>query len=237
LDEAKETGPLRVLYRTPRLVLVDKPAGLLSVPGKGPDKQDCVATRVAAMFPSASGPLVCHRLDMETSGVMVLALDAEAHRGLSRQFEDRSVEKEYEAIVHGAPPGDAGVVELKQRLDVQNRPLQVVDEAQGRAAVTRWRVRERGKGATAALPPAGDRTTPSAEFSRVLFEPVTGRSHQIRLAAATPAPVGLGCPIVGDSLYGRAGDRAARLMLHATRLALTEPSSGERLVIERPAPF
>lgn len=208
------TDGLDILLRTERLVAVNKPEGLLSTPGKGPDKQDSVATRVRAMFVGASGPLLVHRLDMETSGVMVLALDAEAHRDLSMQFERREVEKRYEAILRSAPPGDSGEVVLRQRLDVENRPLQIIDDALGKESRTRWRLID-------------------APTHRVEFEPLTGRTHQLRVASKH----GLGVPIAGDTLYGGGRAEAERLMLHATFLALREPGTGTSLEIESRAPF
>lgn len=209
-----------------RFVVVDKPAGLLSVPGKGEANQDCVAARVRAMFPGATGPLTVHRLDQETSGLMVLALDAEAHRALSMQFEARTVEKKYEAVLVGdvrAMTGQTeGVVTLKQRVDLDDRPRQILDDAHGKEAITRWRVIEQVDG--------GART-------RVEFAPETGRSHQLRVASATPVERGgLGCSIAGDSLYGDVRT-ALRMLLHATFLAFDDPSDGARVTCVSDAPF
>lgn len=199
--------------------MIDKPSGLLSVPGKGPERQDCVAARVREMFPGATGPLTVHRLDMETSGLMVLGLDAQAHRDLSRQFERRDVEKQYVAVLDGEVIGEEGVVDLPLRADIDNRPRQIVDFAHGGTAITRWRVVGRDAGRT-----------------RALFLPQTGKTHQLRVHAATAPDSmerpdgtragGLGCPIVGDSLYGIAG---ARLLLHASSLAFRDPQTGERV--------
>ncbi|MDP7111156.1 MAG: RluA family pseudouridine synthase, partial [Myxococcota bacterium] len=171
---------IRIVHEGERFVVVDKPANALSVPGARPGREDCVAARVRARYPRAQGPLVVHRLDMETSGLMVLALDPDAHRGLSRQFAERRVDKGYVAVVAGRVEGDAGTVDLPLRLDVGNRPYQVVDHQHGRAALTRWRVLERDEGAT-----------------RIAFFPQTGRTHQLRLHAACPVTRGgLGCPIL-----------------------------------------
>lgn len=198
---------------------MDKPAGMLSVPGKGANKQDCVASRVAAMFPGATGPLVVHRLDMETSGLLVLGLDPGAQRSLSAQFEARSVEKAYVALVEGAPAHDAGTITLPLRPDVSNRPIQIVDAAHGRPAVTRWRVLSR-----------------EVDRTRVEFQPLTGRTHQLRVHAASPGPRGgLGHPIIGDTLYG--GPAAERLMLHAAMLSFLDPDSGRRLEFRSETPF
>lgn len=211
------------MHASPRFVVVEKPAWMLSVPGKGPDKQDCVAARIAARFPHARGPLIVHRLDMETSGLMVLGLDEEAQRDLSRQFEERVVEKQYTALLSGeATPGtrdlvgeaDSGEISLPLRADIERRPIQIVDHVHGREAVTRWRVLAR-----------------ETDRVRVLFEPLTGRTHQLRVHAAA----GLGRPIIGDLLYG--GEQAERLMLHASRLSFLEPGTRTRVEFESRVPF
>lgn len=214
-------GDITVLFQSRRVVAIDKPAGMLSTPGKGADKQDCAAARVRALFPYATGPVLVHRLDMETSGVMVFALDAEAHRELSRQFEKRETEKRYVGVLAGYVQGDEGDVRLMQRPDIDNRPHQMLDPVHGKEAVTHWRVLER----------AGGRT-------RVEFTPITGRSHQLRVASATVRELGgLGAPIVGDTLYGAGRDEHPRMLLHAERLVVTEPGTGERLEFESAAGF
>jgi len=216
---------LRLLLATPRYAAIDKPAGLLSVPGRGADKQDCVASRVRAMFPEATGPITVHRLDMETSGVMLVALDAGAHRALSMQFERRTVAKRYTAVLDGELERDAGTVTLRHRVDLDDRPRQILDDEHGKEAVTRWRVVQRRA--------TGD----GRARTRVEFEPVTGRSHQLRVAAATPIERGgLGAPIAGDSLYGDARS-APRLLLHASLLAFDDPDSNERIEVRSDAPF
>lgn len=213
---------VRIVHADRRYVVVDKPSGLLSVPGKGAGKTDCVAARIAAAFPDATGPLIVHRLDMETSGLMVLGLDVDAHRDLSRQFEERTVEKLYLALVCGRVVGDAGVIDAPMRADIDHRPVQVVDAAHGRPAITRWRILSRET----------DRT-------RIEFLPLTGRTHQLRVHAAHPRdadPPGLGHAILGDTLYGDAGS-APRLLLHATGLSFREPGSARRVTFRIPAPF
>ncbi len=194
---------LPVVHATDRFVVVNKPAGLLSVPGKGPDKQDCVAARVARMFPRASGPLVVHRLDMDTSGLIVVALDAEAQRELSRQFEQREVEKAYVALVEGIVPADRGTIDAPIRLDINRRPYHLVDPVHGAPSLTHWTV----------LSFETDRT-------RLRFVPHTGRTHQLRVHAAH-----IGHPIIGDPLYGRREHPEQRLMLHAAELAFRDPGS------------
>ncbi len=206
-----------IIARTDLYVVVDKPCGLLSVPGKGPDKTDCVAARVRGMFPSAAGPMVVHRLDMDTSGLIVVALDAPTQRSLSMQFEARSVEKSYVALVEGDVPGDSGRIDEPLRTDIANRPLQIIDQAHGRAAITEWRVLARET----------DRT-------RIEFVPRTGRTHQLRVHAAHRR--GLGCPILGDRLYGDP-DSAPRLMLHAATLSIVDPATSRRVEFTSPVPF
>ncbi len=204
---------LRLVRRGPGWVVVDKPGGMLSVPGKGPEKADCVASRVAAAFADATGPIVVHRLDMDTSGLMVLALDAPSQRALSAQFERRRVEKAYAALVHGTVRHETGTIDAPMRLDVDRRPYQVVDFAQGRPAMTRYRV-----------------MAYEHDWTRLRLEPETGRTHQLRVHCAH-----LGHPIVGDVLYGPAGEgenaAGGRLMLHAAELAFTDPASGERVEV------
>ena len=220
-------APIDIVAGGASWVVVDKPAGMLSVPGKGPGKADCTIARVREMFPGAIGPMVVHRLDMDTSGLLLVALTPAAQRALSMQFEARTVHKRYIAVVEGAPRQASGVVRLRQRLDINHRPVQILDDEQGKAAETRWRVIEstrRGAGVSLAR-------------ACVEFEPVTGRSHQIRLAAATPTPVGLGCPIIGDDLYGSGRADTERMLLAAVALAFTDPETSERVVVEIPAPF
>jgi len=220
MDPSPE-GDITVLHAARRLVAIDKPAGLLSAPGKGPEKQDCAAARVRERFPGATGPVLVHRLDMETSGVMVFALDAWAHRALSMQFEARETAKRYVGVLAGEVEGDSGEVRLRQRPDIDNRPRQILDDVHGKEAVTAWRVLGREIGRT-----------------RVEFTPITGRSHQLRIASAMPAEAGgLGAPIVGDTLYGAGRAEHPRMLLHAEFLEITDPETGERLVFTSPAPF
>lgn len=231
---APPAGMPRVLHEDgPSFVVVDKPAGLLAVPGITPDKQDCVRSRVATMFPDATGPMTCHRLDLSTSGVMILALDARTHRNLSIQFESRRTRKRYIALVEGHLDADAGVIDTPLRKDMEVRPLMLVDYADGLPSQTRWRVlaRERWEG---------------QRVTRVEFEPITGRTHQLRVHAAHPrittighpAPEhtpGLGAPIVGDELY--AGLPAPRLMLHASMLSIHHPVTGKPMTFRAPDAF
>jgi len=191
--------------------VLDKPAGLLAVPGRGPLLQDCIAGRVQALVPAAR---VVHRLDRDTSGLMLMALDADAQRHLSRQFEERSVRKVYECIVHGVPDVSAGLVDLAIARDPDRPPRYRIDPMAGRSSQTAWRVIDR-HGAT----------------TRLEVEPRTGRSHQIRLHLAT-----LGHPILGDPLYGDAA-AAPRMLLHATRLTVAHPDDERTVAWHSPCPF
>ena len=208
---------LTVLWADHCCAVVDKPAELLSCPGRGDDKYDSVETRVPKVFPAATGSILVHRLDQPASGLMVVALTPRAHSVLRAQFEARQVEKHYVASLMGEVQGEEGVVELPFRLDVERRPYQVLDRARGKMGVTRWSVMSRGEGTT-----------------RVWFTPTTGRTHQLRLHASHPE--GLGCPIAGDRLYGDP-TTAPRLLLHAHVLVFTHPEHGQRLRFESPVPF
>ena len=206
--------PLDVIHRDHALLVVNKPAGLLSVPGKGAHLADCLLSRVQAAFPEA---LLVHRLDRDTSGVIAFALTQAAQRHLGLQFERRHVKKTYVARVWGHVAEDTGTVDLPLAVDWPNRPRQKVDPEHGRAAQTDWRVVRREEGGT----------------TRLRLYPHTGRSHQLRVHMAT-----LGHPILGDPLYadGPARD-APRLMLHAESLRLRHPDGGKGMTFSAKAPF
>lgn len=208
---------LRLLYQDAHLVVVEKPGGLLAVPGRGPEKQDCVSLRIRQLLPECIEQPAVHRLDMATSGLMVLALTREAHRHLSIQFAERRVKKRYLALVEGEVAGESGEINLRFRLDPENRPYQVYDPVRGKLGTTRWQ-----------------RLMVINGQSLIALTPLTGRTHQLRLHAAHP--LGLGQAIVGDGLYGR-GRPGASLCLHATGLAFTHPVSGATMVFTSPAPF
>lgn len=218
---AVEPPGLDILLRRDRFVAVAKPSGLLSVPGRGPDKADSVLTRARVLFPDATGSIAMHRLDWETSGVMLLALDAEAHRRLGRQFERRVVKKEYVAVLAGVPPEEEGEIRLPLKPDWARRPYQVVDPMGGREAITVWRV-------------LGLERRSGVECARVEFRPRTGRTHQLRVHAAA----GLGLPILGDGLYGDLGS-APRLLLHAAAIEFRDPvpAGGGWVRVESAVPF
>lgn len=204
---------LEILYRDKDIVVINKPSGLLSVPGKGKDKEDCAEARVRNLFPDAPKQCAVHRLDMETSGILVLALNKEAHRKLNEQFAEGKVHKKYiallDGILHGKPEGRT---ELPFRLDIENRPHQIYDPVNGKIGITEWKKLGVEKGLT-----------------RIEFSPLTGRTHQLRLAASCPVELGgLGIPIKGDSLYGSCKE-GERLMLHAAEIEFFHPVSGEKI--------
>ena len=198
------------------LLVLDKPSGLLAVPGRGEDKQDCLSARAQALWPDA---LVVHRLDMATSGLFLMGRGIHMQRVLSRAFAERHVHKQYQALVAGTlgAPGTRGEIDLPLMADWPNRPRQKVDAVHGRPSLTRWTV----------LAQDGDTT-------RVALEPVTGRSHQLRLHLQA-----IGHPILGDALYAppEIAARAPRLLLHACALQLAHPATGEPLSFASPIPF
>jgi tRNA pseudouridine32 synthase / 23S rRNA pseudouridine746 synthase len=201
------------LHEDESLVAVDKPAGLLSVPGRGEANRDCVAARVQAEVPDA---LVVHRLDQATSGVMLFGRGADMQRALSMAFAARRVAKRYEAVVHGLVDHNDGTIDLPLATDWPNRPRQMVDHQRGKPSLTRWSVLSRDA---------------AAGTTRLQLEPITGRSHQLRVHLAA-----IGHPIVGDTLYAPP-PHAPRLMLHACALRLPHPADGRTLVIASPLPF
>ena len=221
---------LEILYRDKDILLVNKESGLLSVPGRGPEKSDCVEKRMKILFPDTPSQPAVHRLDMETSGIMILAFNAEAHRKLVRQFEERQVQKEYIALVDGVLPAKKipshGQNELYFRLDIDNRPHQIWDEINGKKAVTEWDIVD----VENYLSPSG-KVRP---VTRVLFKPHTGRTHQLRLASSDSH--GFSCPIVGDTLYGKC-EEGERLMLHAQRIVFFHPEDGRKMDFFCKAPF
>lgn len=207
------------VYEDAQLVIVDKPSGLLSVPGRSARLQDSVMTRLRARYPEATGQLVVHRLDLDTSGLLLAAKDSTTFSALQRLFSLREVTKRYVAWLDGDVEDDEGMIDLPLRLDTDDRPRQIHDPQFGKSACTQWRVLERSNGRT-----------------RVSLVPLTGRTHQLRVHASHPQ--GLNAPIVGDRLYGRAAPTdGERLMLHAQLLAFTHPGSGVALRVESPAPF
>lgn len=206
---------LPVVFEDEWLLVVDKPEGLLSVPGTDASVKDSVLERMRERFPGATGPLLVHRLDVETSGLLLVAKNAQAHTALQKQFIEREVRKCYIAVLDGDLEREEGVIELPLRVDLEQRPRQLVDFEHGKPALTRFRVVERAPGRT-----------------RVAFFPETGRTHQLRVHASHPR--GLGIPILGDRLYGTP---AARLFLHAESLQFRHPSSGAPVTFRSAASF
>ena len=197
--------PLDVVHLDHEILVVNKPSGLLSVPGRGALLADCLITRIQSEYPTA---LLVHRLDRDTSGVMVFALSPNAQRHLGLQFEKRQTKKTYVARVWGQIKADTGTVDLPIIVDWPNRPKQMICHETGRAAVTDWQVINRNRGET-----------------RVKLSPKTGRSHQLRIHM-----LALGHPILGDPFYGTPeSQEATRLMLHSHRLRLRHPDGGEMM--------
>lgn len=200
-----------LIYQDDTLLVVNKPAGLLAVPGRGEDKQDCLSARLQQCFPDV---LVVHRLDMATSGLMLFARSAGMQRKLSLLFQKREVSKRYVAVVFGRMVQEVGDIDLPIAADWPNRPLRKIDAEQGKPSLTRYRVLGH-----------------AADTSRVELEPVTGRTHQLRVHMAA-----IGHPILGDALYGEAAS-APRLLLHASSLSFAHPLSGESLNFNSPPPY
>lgn len=208
LHNPAEGKELEIVYQDEVMVVINKPAEFLSVPGKS--IEDSVYTRMKGTFPDATGPIIVHRLDMSTSGLIVIALTKQAHKALQQQFINRTVDKRYIALLAGDIAAEGGRITLPLRVDLDDRPRQLVCYEHGRTAETQWEVIERKVGTT-----------------KVYFYPKTGRTHQLRMHAAHAA--GLNTPIVGDDLYGT---QAERLCLHAELLALDHPISQERMVFQ-----
>ena len=211
-DSHRETK-LDILYEDDYLLVINKPEGMLSVPGKG--DVDSVYQRLSILYPEATGPIIVHRLDMATSGLLLAAKTKEAHQNLQAQFKNRTIQKRYIALLEGEVPQDEGEIRLPLCPDPLDRPRQIVSEKFGKPAFTRYRVLERTSGKTL-----------------IAFYPQTGRTHQLRVHAAHP--LGLHCPILGDELYGR---KAERLYLHAEYLAFTHPITSERIEIQKSPAF
>ncbi|MEM7744493.1 MAG: pseudouridine synthase [Pseudomonadota bacterium] len=207
-------GPLDVLHSDSQLVFVDKPSGLLSVPGKPAEHWDCVEHRVRQAF---AGALLIHRLDLETSGVMVFALTARAQKLINQQFERRIVQKTYLARVAGKVEGEEGEIDLPLIADWPRRPLQKVSFEEGKRSLTRWRVLAR-----------------EADTTRLELSPETGRSHQLRVHLKE-----IGHPILGDPFYApeEIYRAEARLQLHAHTLDVRHPDGGDWLTVTAPCPF
>jgi len=204
-----------ILFQDEDLIILNKPANLLSVPGRGTDKQDCVASRVQSEFPTA---LIVHRLDFDTSGVIVMTLNKPAQSMMGKIFQDRKITKTYHAIIEGHPEQNSGSIDLPMRCDFERRPLQIIDHEQGKQALTHWKVIDKYSNNT----------------SRVELTPHTGRSHQLRLHMQS-----LGHAIIGDNLYGtnKTDSIDSRLLLHASHIEFEHPVKGDLVSIICPADF
>jgi len=195
---------IQIIFRDEFIVAVNKPQALLSVPGLGPDNQDCLISRLQQLIPEAK---VVHRLDCYTSGIMLFAIGIEMQRALSRIFHDRKIDKQYIAMVRDWLDEDEGVIKFPMRCDIDDRPRQIVDYEHGKSAVTHWQVLQR-----------------SDDAVRLLLKPETGRTHQLRVHCAA-----LGYPIIGDGLYGNDEVRQPRMLLHADNLLFEHPVSNEKM--------
>ena len=223
LNSIHEDEELEIVYEDEWLVVVNKPAGMLSVPGKEEDR-DSVYHRLKKKYPDATGPMIVHRLDMATSGLLLVAKTKEVHQHLQAQFASRSIKKRYVAVLDGVTatvektvplPGRAGRIELPLCLNPLDRPRQIVSREHGKEAITEYRI-----------------ISESEKHIRIAFYPLTGRTHQLRVHAAHPE--GLDCPILGDELYGKKADR---LYLHAEYIEFRHPISGKILRIQKEADF
>jgi tRNA pseudouridine32 synthase / 23S rRNA pseudouridine746 synthase len=208
---------LNILHEDPDFIVVDKPGGMLSIPGKGPEKEDSVAFRVRTLYPDCIKNPTVHRLDMDTSGLMVVALNAASQRHLSIQFQEREVGKKYIALLDGHLEADRGTIELAFRVDTDNRPFQMYDAVNGKLGITDW-----------------EKIGVENGYTRVAFRPKTGRTHQLRVHAAHER--GLGTPIVGDPFYGTATD-PVKMMLHASELSFRHPATEDPLAFKSTPPF
>jgi len=216
------TADLQVVHEDEHLVVLNKPSGLLAVPGRGPDKQDCLSTRAQARWADA---LIVHRLDMATSGLLVLARGLPMQRAISSAFEQRRVHKRYVAVVSGqltnpSPDNAWQTISLPLMIDWMNRPRSIVHWGMGKPSVTHWRL-------------LNDSPAPQVG-TRIELEPLTGRTHQLRVHLQA-----LGHPIVGDPLYASPEQQALapRLLLHAADLSFAHPATGQPLTLHSPAPF
>lgn len=204
---------LNIVYEDQWLLIINKPAGMLSVPGK--ERQTSIYDLAREAYPEADGPMIVHRLDMATSGLLIIAKDKKTHQHLQAQFKNRSIRKKYIALLDGVVPEDEGTIELPLCPNPLDRPRQMVDTQYGKPAITYYQVLER-----------------TDKYTRIAFYPHTGRTHQLRVHAAHPS--GLHCPIIGDELYGK---KDKRLYLHAESIEFTHPVNGQSMCITKKADF
>jgi tRNA pseudouridine32 synthase/23S rRNA pseudouridine746 synthase len=212
-DAERGNEKLNIVYEDQWLLIINKPAGMLSVPGK--ERQTSIYDLVRKAYPEAEGPMIVHRLDMATSGLLIIAKDKKTHQHLQAQFKNRSIRKKYIALLDGIVPEDEGTIELPLCPNPLDRPRQMVDTQYGKPAITYYQVLER-----------------TDKYTRIAFYPHTGRTHQLRVHAAHPS--GLHCPIIGDELYGK---KDKRLYLHAESIEFTHPVNGQSMCITKKADF
>jgi len=208
-----ENKELEIIYEDDDLLIINKPHDFLSVPGG--QIQDSVYQRVKEMYPLASGPLIVHRLDMSTSGLLIIALNKKAHYHIQRQFESKTIQKRYVAVLDGKLEENSGEINLPIRVDLEDRPRQLVDYKYGKPAHTLW-----------------EKISETETETRVYFYPISGRTHQLRVHSSHPS--GLNIPIKGDDLYGMRSDR---MYLHAERIEFNHPRTNEKVVFEKAAGF
>ncbi|TRX45668.1 RNA pseudouridine synthase [Bacteroides sp. HF-5092] len=222
LNPVHEDKELEIVFEDEWLLVVNKPAGMLSVPGKAEDR-DSVYHRLKKKYPEATGPMIVHRLDMATSGLLLVAKTKEVHQDLQAQFANRSIKKRYVAVLDGIVLSErTGRIELPLCLNPLDRPRQIVNKEYGKEAITEYRI----------ISESGSTFNESRKHTRIIFYPLTGRTHQLRVHAAHPE--GLGCPILGDELYGKKADR---LYLHAEYIEFRHPIYGDILRIQKGADF
>lgn len=222
LNPVHEDKELEIVFEDEWLLVVNKPAGMLSVPGKAEDR-DSVYHRLKKKYPEATGPMIVHRLDMATSGLLLVAKTKEVHLDLQAQFANRSIKKRYVAVLDGIVLSErTGRIELPLCLNPLDRPRQIVNKEYGKEAITEYRI----------ISESGSTFNESRKHTRIIFYPLTGRTHQLRVHAAHPE--GLGCPILGDELYGKKADR---LYLHAEYIEFRHPIYGDILRIQKEADF
>ena len=195
---------IKIIYQDEYIIAVDKPQALLSVPGLGPDKKDCMIARLEKIIPQAK---VVHRLDCYTSGIMLFAIGIEMQRALSKIFHDRKIEKQYIAVVRQWFEADEGVIKFPMRCDIDDRPRQIVDYEHGKSAITNWQILKR-----------------ETDSVRLLLKPETGRTHQLRVHCKA-----MGHPIIGDGLYGNDEVKQARMLLHADNLLFEHPVTNKKM--------
>jgi len=203
---------INIVYQDEYIIAVNKPQALLSVPGLGPDKQDCMISRLLEVIPEAK---VVHRLDCYTSGLMLFARGIEMQRALNKIFHDRKIKKEYIAVVRQWFDEEEGIIKFPMRCDIDNRPHQIVDYEFGKSAVTNWQVIKR-----------------ESQSVRLLLKPETGRTHQLRVHCAA-----MGHPIIGDGLYGNDETKQARMLLHADNLLFEHPVTQEEMYLKAECEF